>query len=61
VGGLKCSKRRAKSFPNNHSQIRLLVQVVVQTVPAVAPEESSMALLQKTAEPLLRRTDQPEH
>jgi len=33
----------------------------VQTVPAMAPEESRMALLQKTAELLLRRTDQPEH
>jgi len=37
------------------------VQVVVQAVPAMAPEESSMALLQKMAELLLRRTDQPEH
>jgi len=38
------------------------VQVVVQAVPAMAPEESSMALLQKTAELLLlRRTEQPEH
>jgi len=37
------------------------VQVVVQAVPAVAPEESSMALVQKTAELLLRRTDQPEY
>ena len=36
------------------------MRVVVQTVPAVAPEESSMALLQKTAELLLRRTDQPD-
>jgi len=36
------------------------VQVVVQAVPAMAPEESRMALLQKTAELLLRRTDQPE-
>jgi len=37
------------------------VQVAVQTVPAVAPEELSMALLQKMAELLLRRADQPEH
>jgi len=37
------------------------VQVVVQAVPAMAPEESNMALLQKMAELLLRRTDQPEH
>jgi len=37
------------------------VQVVVQAVPAMTAEESSMALLQKTAELLLRRTDQPEH
>jgi len=37
------------------------VQVVVQAVPAMTPEESNMALLQKTAELLLRRTDQPEH
>jgi len=37
------------------------VQVVAQTVPAVPPEESNMALLQKTVVLLLRRTDQPEH
>jgi len=33
----------------------------VQSVSAMAPEESSMALLQKTAELLPRSADQPEH
>ena len=57
---MECSRRYAKSFPNNRSRVHPHAEVAWQAVPAMAPEESSMALLQKAAE-LLRRTDQPEH
>ena len=38
-----------------------MLGVALQAVPEMAPEESSMALLQKVTELLLRRTDQPEN
>jgi len=56
-----CSRSHAKNFPNNRSLVHLHADVALQAVPAMAPDESSMALLQKAAELLLRRTDQPEH
>ena len=56
-----CSRPHARSFPNNRSLVHLYADVALQAVLGMAPEESSMALLQKAAELLLRRTDQPEH
>ena len=61
-GELRCSRRHAKSFSNNRSQILLLHVVLhVASRHVVVPADSSMALLQTMAEPLLRRIDQPEY